>query len=260
MFRGLLISFIGHTVIIISLAGVSFSFDKPEIQRFVVYRVKTISPQQIADQLKRTEIVDQPDRKIVRIKTPQKPLPENNRMNYQIKEGITGKVQTSELELFEFDISMATSVNKWDVGNDISCGTAPVVFAPANEFGVFDLAIDIYPIRINESYENVIVQEVYTLIKDNEDNDNFIILDFRTPQEYAGGHLENAINIDCLSTSFQDSLATLDKDKIYLIYCRTGKRSSGALQIMNTMDFRKVYDMVDGFEAWAKKNYQLSNI
>ncbi len=253
MFREFFISFIGHMVFIVSLIGATFFFDKPEIQQFEVYRVKTVSPQLIANLLKITDTVDKPNRKVIQVKTPQKPLPEKNMKKSQIKEGVTDKVQSSELELFEYDISEATSVNKWDVNNDISCGTVSSIFAPANEYGVNDIAIAINPIRINKGYENIIVQEAYTLIKDNGDKDKFIILDVRTPQEYASGHLENAINIDYFSTLFQDSLATLDKDKTYLIYCRTGKRSSGALQIMKTMDFRKVYNMVNGIEAWVMK-------
>ena len=253
MFRDFFISFIGHMVFIVSLIGASFLFGKPEIQRFEVYRVKTVSPQLIADKLKRIDTVDKPNRKDILVNTPQKTPPEKQSNKSQIKEGVTYKVQSSELELFEYDISMATSVNKWNINNDISCGTAPVVFAPANEFGVNDFAIDINSIHNSESYENVIVQEAYTLIKDNEDNNNFIILDLRTPQEYASSHLENSINIDYFSMSFQDSLATLDKDKTYLIYCRTGKRSSGALQIMQTMDFNKVYNLFNGIEAWVMK-------
>ncbi len=46
-----------------------------------------------------------------------KPLPEKNMKKSQIKEGVTDKVQSSELELFEYDISEATSVNKWNINN-----------------------------------------------------------------------------------------------------------------------------------------------
>ena len=78
MFREFFISFIGHMVFIVSLIGAIFFFGKPEIQRFEVYRVKTVSPQLIANLLKITDTVDKPNRKVIQIETPQKPLPEKN--------------------------------------------------------------------------------------------------------------------------------------------------------------------------------------
>ena len=88
---------------------------------------------------------------------------------------------------------------------------------------------------------------------ENTGNENFIILDVRTPQEYASGHLEDTINIDYNSRTFQESLATLDKDKTYLLYCRTGNRSSKAFEIMKDMDFKKIYHMKSGVVTWISE-------
>ena len=101
-------------------------------------------------------------------------------------------------------------------------------------------------------YEDVTTQEAYSLISDNKGKDNFIILDVRTPQEYSSGHLENAINIDYNSPTFQDSLATLAREKTYLLYCRTGGRSSRAFEMMKELDFKEVYHMVDGIVGWLE--------
>jgi rhodanese-related sulfurtransferase len=70
------------------------------------------------------------------------------------------------------------------------------------------------------------VDEAVELIEKNKDNGDFIILDIRTPEEYEYGHLENAINIDFYSDSFQQDLARLEKNKIYLEYCMSGIRST----------------------------------
>ena len=106
----------------------------------------------------------------------------------------------------------------------------------------------------NESlYKDVTIKEAYALIMDNKGNGNFIILDVRTPQEYASGHLENAINIDYNSPTFQESLATFDKDKTYLLYCRTGNRSSKAFEIMKEMNFKKINHMIGGIVAWISE-------
>ena len=49
------------------------------------------------------------------------------------------------------------------------------------------------------------------------------ILDVRTPQEFAQGHLAGAMNIDSSAPDFEQKLAALDRDKTYLVYCRVGE-------------------------------------
>jgi len=65
------------------------------------------------------------------------------------------------------------------------------------------------------------VKDAYTLIQKNKGNPDFVILDVRTPAEFADEHIENAINLDYYSETFRDDLNKLDKTKTYLIYCRT---------------------------------------
>ncbi|MBT4485153.1 MAG: rhodanese-like domain-containing protein [Candidatus Latescibacteria bacterium] len=104
---------------------------------------------------------------------------------------------------------------------------------------------------INEpNYEDITAQEAFSLIQDNKENKNFVILDVRTPEEYASGHLENAVNINFNSPSFQESLSTLDKNNSYLIYCRTGMRSSNAFEMMKSLGFNMVSNMSGGIIEW----------
>ena len=98
--------------------------------------------------------------------------------------------------------------------------------------------------------ENITPQEAFTLIQNNQNNPDFVILDVRTPEEFADGHIENAINLDYYSETFRDDLNKLDKNKKYLIYCRSGNRSGKALNIMEELNFREVYNMVGGIIAW----------
>ena len=98
--------------------------------------------------------------------------------------------------------------------------------------------------------ENVTPQEAFTLIQDNRDNPDFVILDVRTPEEVAEGYIENAINIDFYSETFRDELNRLDKNKTYLIYCRSGGRSGNTLNIMEELNFREVYDVSGGMIEW----------
>ncbi|GAH35330.1 unnamed protein product, partial [marine sediment metagenome] len=89
-----------------------------------------------------------------------------------------------------------------------------------------------------------------TLIQDNQDNPDFFIIDMRNPEEFTDGHIEDAINLDYRSETFQNELDTLDRDKAYLIYCATGIRSGSALDMMAELAFREVYKISGGINAW----------
>jgi rhodanese-related sulfurtransferase len=97
--------------------------------------------------------------------------------------------------------------------------------------------------------EDITAQEAFALIEDNENNPEFVILDVRTPEEFADGRLEDAVNLDFYSETFRDELDLLNKSKTYLIYCRSGNRSGQARDIMEELDFREVYDM-GGILEW----------
>jgi rhodanese-related sulfurtransferase len=103
--------------------------------------------------------------------------------------------------------------------------------------------------------ESIGVDEAVEFIEKNKDNGDFIILDIRTPEEYESGHLENAINIDFYSDSFQQELARLDKKKTYLEYCRSGGRSARALDLMKDLGFTEVYNMKGGITSWRENGY-----
>ena len=59
-----------------------------------------------------------------------------------------------------------------------------------------------------------------------------ILLDVRTPEEYAEGHLENSINLNYNDENFASKVDSLDKSKQYEIYCRSGKRSGASVKLM----------------------------
>ncbi|MBA7649849.1 Thiosulfate sulfurtransferase GlpE [subsurface metagenome] len=98
--------------------------------------------------------------------------------------------------------------------------------------------------------KDITPQAAFTLIQENQNNPDFVILDVRTPEEFADGHIENTINIDFYSDTFQDELDNLDKNKTYLIYCRSGGRSGKALNIMAELNFKEVYNVSGGVIAW----------
>ena len=99
--------------------------------------------------------------------------------------------------------------------------------------------------------EDVTAQEAFTLIQNNQDDPGFVIIDVRTPEEFAEGHIEKAVNIDFRSETFRDEVDNLDKNKTYLIYCRSGRRSADALNIMRELNFMKIYHMAGGMIEWT---------
>ncbi len=105
--------------------------------------------------------------------------------------------------------------------------------------------------------KDVSVEEAYDLIRGNKDNENFIIIDVRTPGEFANEHIGNAINLDYYSEKLRDELTKLDKEKTYLIYCQSGNRSGNTLTIMEELAFREVYNMLGGITQWEVKGYPL---
>jgi len=98
--------------------------------------------------------------------------------------------------------------------------------------------------------EDIAPQKAFALIQENRNNPDFIILDVRTPEEFAEGHIEKAINIDFYFETFRDELEKLDRNKTYLIYCRSGARSGNALDIMDELNFREVYNILGGIRDW----------
>ncbi|MEN9711505.1 MAG: hypothetical protein RL441_1497 [Actinomycetota bacterium] len=61
-----------------------------------------------------------------------------------------------------------------------------------------------------------------------------VVVDVRTPGEYAAGHVAGAINIDVESGDFASAIGTLDKSKTYLVYCHSGRRSGIAAEQMRS--------------------------
>jgi rhodanese-related sulfurtransferase len=73
-----------------------------------------------------------------------------------------------------------------------------------------------------------------------------VIIDVRTPAEFAEGHLPNALNIDFQSGNFEQEIESLDKSVTYAVYCRSGNRSSKATAIMADAGFTSIYDLDGG--------------
>ena len=78
-----------------------------------------------------------------------------------------------------------------------------------------------------------------------------VVLDVRTPAEFAQGHLPGAVNID-ISGDFAGGMSRLDPTAPYAVYCHSGNRSAAAVQAMTSVGFTDVYDLAGGILAWQK--------
>jgi len=100
-------------------------------------------------------------------------------------------------------------------------------------------------------------REALELIETRTGDSNFIILDIRTPGEYQSGHLKDAIIIDYYSKSFADEIGRLDKEKSYLVYCRSGNRSARSMDLFNKLHFQKIYHLSSGIKSWISEGLPL---
>lgn len=91
-----------------------------------------------------------------------------------------------------------------------------------------------------------------------ESVDDLVVLDVRTPEEFAGGHLPGAVNVNFYDDDFEDRVAELDRGVPYLVYCSQGGRSGSAGGIMQELGFTDVADMTQGFPAWADAGYEVT--
>lgn len=80
------------------------------------------------------------------------------------------------------------------------------------------------------------------------------IVDVRTPEEFAEGHIAKAVNMNVNDTDFESKIATLDKEKPVMVYCRSGVRSAKAAGILKEKGFKQVYDLDGGIIGWNEAN------
>jgi rhodanese-related sulfurtransferase len=89
--------------------------------------------------------------------------------------------------------------------------------------------------------------------KELMNKENAQVVDVRTPGEYSGGYIGEAVNIDYMGADFKTEIAKLDMSKPTLIYCAAGGRSGKAAAIMKDLGFTEVYDLRDGYNGWPHK-------
>jgi rhodanese-related sulfurtransferase len=99
-----------------------------------------------------------------------------------------------------------------------------------------------------EINRNLTAAEALKFIDDHKNDDDLVILDVRTPWEFSEDSIAGAKNLDFTDPDFENMVKDLDKNKTYLVYCKTGKRSGMVEQFLKEHGFYDVYIILGGFE------------
>lgn len=102
-------------------------------------------------------------------------------------------------------------------------------------------------------------KEANMLIQKNKGNPDFVIIDVRTPEEFDSGHIEGAININYHSDNFVATFEKLDKNKLYLVYCRTGRRSADTVSLMVRLGFTNILRFAGDIVRWRSEGLPLTS-
>lgn len=111
--------------------------------------------------------------------------------------------------------------------------------------GLLDLSVNAS--AQSDSIKTVDAAQFAEIIK----SDSVVLVDVRTAEEYAAGHIPNAKNVDVLKSDFKDRVETLSKNKEIAVYCRSGKRSLMAANTLAKMGY-KVINLRGGWKEWQQ--------
>ena len=119
---------------------------------------------------------------------------------------------------------------------------------------VFFFLLLIYSCQIFESTEiNIISDAQYIEIQDTD----YILVDVRTLEEYESGHIQDAINFDFYSRSFQKEILSLDKSSSIILYCRTQNRSTKTANYLKENGYKAITVLEGGITSWVKNGNDL---
>jgi rhodanese-related sulfurtransferase len=106
--------------------------------------------------------------------------------------------------------------------------------------------------------QTLTVDQARELVQTRGGKADFAVLDVRTPLEFGEGHLPGAVNLDIQGQDFDSRLQALDRDKSYVVYCRTGNRSILAVRAMEQLGFQSILHMPQGIVRWQERGFQVS--
>ena len=94
--------------------------------------------------------------------------------------------------------------------------------------------------------ENLSSKDFAEKINSMDNPESFTIIDVRTPEEFFAGRIKGSVNFNYYDSFFLSEIKKLDRDKTYFIYCRSGNRSGQTLREMDSLGFKRVYNLGRG--------------
>jgi rhodanese-related sulfurtransferase len=104
-------------------------------------------------------------------------------------------------------------------------------------------------------YPNLSPAEARDLVGKRSGDPDFVLLDVRTRKEFDAERIAGAVIVDYNSPSFRENIAKLDRSKSYLVYCRTGNRTNGAVKVMRELGFPNVIVFPGGITKWKEAGF-----
>ena len=105
--------------------------------------------------------------------------------------------------------------------------------------------------------DKISVKEAYSFLQKHSGDKDVVLLDVRTKLEYDSLHIENSVLTDYSQPNFPEEIEKLDRNKTYLIYDKTDRKSSNTFELMKELRFKDVHVIIGGIEAWEKENLPL---
>jgi phage shock protein E len=102
-------------------------------------------------------------------------------------------------------------------------------------------------VEIMAPVEHLTANEAVEVLASDE---GCVVLDIRTPAEYADGHIAGAVNVDFRADNFKEELGKLDPRTPYLVHCGSGGRSTSSLPVFEELGFMKIYHLAEGLGGW----------
>ena len=119
---------------------------------------------------------------------------------------------------------------------------------------IFFSLLLVFSCQIFESTEiNIISDAQYIEIQDTD----YILVDVRTGEEYESGHIQDAVNFNFYSESFQNDILSLDKSASIVLYCRTQNRSTKTANYLKENGYKQITVIVGGITSWVKNGNDL---
>ena len=119
---------------------------------------------------------------------------------------------------------------------------------------IFFSLLLVYSCQIFESKDiNVISDTQFIEIQDTD----YILVDVRTIEEYESGHIQDAVNFDFYSESFQKEILSLDKSASIVLYCRTQNRSTKTANYLKENGYKEIAVLEGGITSWVKNGNDL---